>query len=181
MTVNESNADFLIVAIESVNKQLHPHWELCIANVTSTNGSTAAILQKFKSENDRIKIIPCSQKEDRSQAANSALELASGEFVAFLDTDDLLTEDALFWVTEARDEIRIPQKLVQRGEVSARLRLELRGGAAPRVQDLHAEPAALEREVPSDASRADHAQGPARDVGAQHELGLPAFFCQNLL
>ncbi|WP_146106442.1 glycosyltransferase [Desulfobulbus oralis] len=101
MTVNESNANFLIAAIESVNKQLYPHWELCIVNVTSTDGSTAAILQKFKSENNRIKIIPCLQKEDRIQAANSALELASGEFVAFLGKDDLLTEDALFWVTEA--------------------------------------------------------------------------------
>ena len=90
MPVNESNADFFIAAIESVNKQLYPYWELCIINTTSTDEATDTILQKFKSENDRIKIIPCSQKEDRSQAANSALELASGEFVAFLDTDDLL-------------------------------------------------------------------------------------------
>ena len=49
----------------------------------------------------RIKLVFRKDHGHISAASNSALKIASGEFIAFLDHDDLLAEHALFWVLDA--------------------------------------------------------------------------------
>jgi GT2 family glycosyltransferase len=58
-------------------------------------------LTKHAEEDGRIKVIFRSENGHISKATNSALSLATGEFVALLDNDDLLTEHALYWLAEA--------------------------------------------------------------------------------
>lgn len=93
--------EWLIEAIESVRKQIYPNWELCIADDASTNPYIQPILERYAKEDSRIKVIFREQNGHISAASNSALELASGEWVALLDHDDLLVEHALFWVADA--------------------------------------------------------------------------------
>ena len=49
----------------------------------------------------RIKIISREKNGNISAASNSAIQLATGAWVALLDHDDLLSEHALFWVADA--------------------------------------------------------------------------------
>lgn len=101
MPVYNPEPEFLPAAIESVRAQLYPHWELCIADDASTDERIIEILQRYQKEDARIKVVFREENGHISRASNSALALAQGEFVALLDNDDELTEDALFWVVEA--------------------------------------------------------------------------------
>lgn len=93
--------EWLISAIESVRKQIYPRWELCIADDASTDKSTREILERYARDDSRIKVVFCEKNAHISAASNRALELVTGEWVALLDHDDLLTEHALFWVLDA--------------------------------------------------------------------------------
>ena len=92
---------WLKAAIESLRNQIYPHWELCIADDASTNENTVALLKEYCEKDSRIKVQFRKKNGHISEASNSALEMAEGEFVALLDHDDLFTEDALFWVATA--------------------------------------------------------------------------------
>ncbi len=93
--------DLLEKAIKSVQGQLYPNWELCIANDCSTAPGVAELLDKFSSEDIKIKVIHRTENGHISKATNSALELAKGEWIALLDHDDLLSPHALYHVAEA--------------------------------------------------------------------------------
>jgi glycosyltransferase involved in cell wall biosynthesis len=78
-------------AIESVIAQTHQNWELIIVDDGSTD-STAAIVTGFKDPRIRY-----TYQENRGQAAalNRGLEMARGDYVTTLDTDDWLTSNSL--------------------------------------------------------------------------------------
>jgi glycosyltransferase involved in cell wall biosynthesis len=88
-------------AIRSVQAQLYPNWELCIADDASTDKAIHSILEHYSIEDSRIKVVFRKENGHISAASNSALELVTGEWTALLDHDDLLSEQALFWVAEA--------------------------------------------------------------------------------
>ncbi len=87
---------FLREAITSVRNQVYPHWELCIADDCSTLPHVETVLKEFAELDPRIKLIFRTENGHISQASNSALAIATGEFIALLDHDDLLTLDALY-------------------------------------------------------------------------------------
>lgn len=91
---------WLIEAIESVRGQIYPHWELCIADDASTDPAIRPILERYAMQDERIKVVFRLKNGHISAASNSAIELATGEWIALLDHDDLLSENALFWVAE---------------------------------------------------------------------------------
>jgi O-antigen biosynthesis protein len=89
---------FLRQAIASVQAQLYTNWELCIANDASPDKTVATVLDECAAKDKRIKIIHRTENGNISAATNSALELATGEFIALMDHDDLLHETALYEV-----------------------------------------------------------------------------------
>lgn len=91
-------------AILSVKNQLYKHWELCIADDGSTDLDIKKILDKHSLNDERIKVIYRIQNGHISEASNSALGLACGDFIALLDHDDVLSEDALYWVANEINE-----------------------------------------------------------------------------
>jgi glycosyltransferase involved in cell wall biosynthesis len=54
----------------------------------------------YAKDDSRIKVVLREENGHISKASNSALNLASGEWVGLLDHDDLLTPDAFFWVAK---------------------------------------------------------------------------------
>lgn len=92
---------FLEQAIASVRAQIYPHWELCIADDASTDQGVRALLERHAGQDSRIRIVYREQNGHIAASTNSALALASGEFVALFDHDDLLAEHALWWIAEA--------------------------------------------------------------------------------
>lgn len=87
---------WLVKAIESVQKQVYPYWELCIADDASSKTHIKPLLEKYASMDSRIKITYRKESGNISAASNSALTLATGAFIALLDNDDEITENALF-------------------------------------------------------------------------------------
>ena len=92
---------WLVDAIESVRNQIYPNWELCIADDASTDPEVRLILEDYKEKDSRIKVVFREENGHISAASNSALKLANGDWIALLDHDDLLSENALFWIVEA--------------------------------------------------------------------------------
>ena len=96
MTTFETPERFLREAIESVRSQAYPYWELCIADDASTQAQVRKVLEEYSALDHRIKVVYRNENGHIARASNSALELATGEFVGFLDHDDTLSPDALF-------------------------------------------------------------------------------------
>ncbi|HND60529.1 MAG TPA: glycosyltransferase [Opitutaceae bacterium] len=94
-------ASFLTELIDSVRGQLYPHWELCIADDASPQAHVRKQLAEAARQDPRIKYVVRPANGHISAATNSALELATGEFIAFVDHDDVLPAAALFHVAEA--------------------------------------------------------------------------------
>jgi len=91
----------LRASLDSVQKQLYPYWELCIADDGSTSTQTIALLEAYASKDGRIKLHIGKENRGVSHATNRSLEMATGCFVVLLDHDDMLEEQALFRVAEA--------------------------------------------------------------------------------
>jgi len=100
MPVYQPRMDWLREAVESVRGQIYPHWELCIADDASACQEVRDYLDGLAKEDSRIKVCFRSANGHISAATNSALEMASGDFVALLDQDDLLREHSLLCVAE---------------------------------------------------------------------------------
>jgi glycosyltransferase involved in cell wall biosynthesis len=92
---------FLRRAIDSVLGQSYPHWELCIADDASSDPDVRRLLQEYQAKDARIRVAYRSTNGHISAASNSALELAEGDYVAFLDHDDELAPHALHFAAKA--------------------------------------------------------------------------------
>jgi len=95
MPVYNSDERWLRRAIESVQHQLYSNWELCIADDRSTDPRVGEVLREIQSSDPRLRIHFREVNGHISAASNSALALASGEFIVLLDHDDVLPRHAL--------------------------------------------------------------------------------------
>ena len=84
--------DYLCESIESVLSQTYKNWELIFWDNKSEDKS-AEIFKSYKDK--RFKYYYASQHTSLYDARNQAIEKSSGEFVAFLDTDDFWAKDKL--------------------------------------------------------------------------------------
>jgi GT2 family glycosyltransferase len=96
MPAYDTEPHLLRAAIASVRGQLYPHWELCVADDASPGDEVWTILQAAAAEDPRIRVVRRPVNGHISAASNSALALATGDFVALMDHDDLLAEAALY-------------------------------------------------------------------------------------
>jgi glycosyltransferase involved in cell wall biosynthesis len=87
---------YLRECIESIIIQSYPRWELCIADDNSKDKQVVRIIKEYQEQDDRIKLIERPVNGHISEATNSALTLASGEFVGLMDHDDTLWPNALY-------------------------------------------------------------------------------------
>ncbi len=84
------NSALLIGAtIESVQKQTYLNWEMWIVLDTGTKDNTSEVVRKYSDRDPRIHLVEIKDGRGISLARNRALLLAKGEFIAFLDSDDL--------------------------------------------------------------------------------------------
>ncbi|MBT5819136.1 MAG: glycosyltransferase, partial [Proteobacteria bacterium] len=90
-------------AIDSVLFQTYPNWELCIADDGSTKSQTKELIESYAQSDPRIKVVFRPTTGHIATASNSALELVTGEFVALMDHDDELSQNALYEITATLD------------------------------------------------------------------------------
>ncbi|WP_411372609.1 MULTISPECIES: glycosyltransferase family 2 protein [Enterococcus] len=104
MPVYNVEIKWLEKCIDSVLGQTYDHWELCISDDASTDPAIHKCLETYQAKDERIKVVFRQENGHISLATNSALELASGEFLALLDNDDELPASALYEVAKVLNE-----------------------------------------------------------------------------
>ncbi|MEM8499153.1 MAG: glycosyltransferase family 2 protein [Pseudomonadota bacterium] len=85
----------LIDGIESVLSQSYQNWQLILVNDKSTTTEANELLARFGASDERIISISRLENGHISEASQTGLDAASGEFIALLDHDDLLPVRAL--------------------------------------------------------------------------------------
>src|SRR5699024_2666155 len=83
---------YISESIDYVKNQLFTNWELIIIDDYSKD-KTLDVIRSF--DDSRIKIIELEKNSGAAYARNRGIEVAQGEFIAFLDSDDLWTEEKL--------------------------------------------------------------------------------------
>lgn len=95
--VYKPDLSLLKEAIASIQSQSYPQYEICLADDCSEDAELRDYLTQLSDSSDKIKVSFRSENGHISAATNSALDLATGDFVVFMDQDDLLAKHALQW------------------------------------------------------------------------------------
>lgn len=90
--------------LDSVLKQTYTNFEICIADDNSPSEETRKTLKEYEEKDSRIKVIYRKKNGMISKASNSAIEIATGEFIMLVDNDDTISKDAMYYVVEALNE-----------------------------------------------------------------------------
>jgi len=91
---NYNSVDFIQTAIESVLSQTHKNLELIIIDDCSSDDSRS-VIAKFSAQDSRIIPIYKESNEGAAMSRNVALDLAQGDYIAFLDSDDVWSSNKL--------------------------------------------------------------------------------------
>lgn len=89
-----NSAKFIKDTLTSIIKQSYKDIEIILVDDCSTDNS-AHIIKEFTEQYDNIVYHRLSHNQGAAVARNTALQLATGRYVAFLDSDDLWCEDKL--------------------------------------------------------------------------------------
>ena len=98
LPVHNTPKSWLADAVGSVRNQSYPHWQLVIVNDGSKLLETREFLDKL--DDPKITVVPLTRSSGISGATCVGIESAHGEFIAFLDHDDMLAPEALKRVAE---------------------------------------------------------------------------------
>lgn len=91
--------ELLEACVGSVLEQTYTNWELILVDDCSSMPGVRETLKQYETD-PRIRILLREQNGGISRATNTGIEQASGEFIAFLDCDDVLSVHALFAVAD---------------------------------------------------------------------------------
>lgn len=95
--VFNTDPDLLGITVASVLAQSYERWELLLVNDGSKRLETINALARLASSDERIRVIDRADNTGVAAATNRGIEAANGEYVLFLDHDDLLAPTALAW------------------------------------------------------------------------------------
>ncbi|MGM0933631.1 MAG: glycosyltransferase family 2 protein [Bacteroidota bacterium] len=79
---------FIRASIESVREQTYSYWELLVIDDASED-QTSAIIKELASADNRIKSLQNKENQGPGVSRNKGISQAKGEYIAFLDADDL--------------------------------------------------------------------------------------------
>ena len=98
-------ADFS-AAVESVLAQTYDNWELIVTDDASRSRELTSTIEAFCRRDRRIRAVPRRNNGGISEATNTAIAAARGEWVALFDHDDLLVDVALEVMVRAAQRTR---------------------------------------------------------------------------
>lgn len=95
---------FLKEMIDSVRNQSYENWELCIGDGSVTEDTVKNVVESYQKKDKRIKMLCLSENLGIAGNTNAALSIATGDYIALLDHDDILAPDALYEVVKWMNE-----------------------------------------------------------------------------
>lgn len=87
--------------LDSLLNQSYDNFEICISDDHSTLEETIEVLKEYEQKYDQIHVTYRKKNGHISEASNTAISLAKGEFIALIDNDDTIEKDSLYYVVEA--------------------------------------------------------------------------------
>ena len=87
-------ADYIAESIKSVQNQSYRNWELIVADDNSTDGTVDAV-RSMAADDNRIHLLETDINLGPAAARNRAINAAQGDYIAFLDSDDIWYPDKL--------------------------------------------------------------------------------------
>lgn len=95
---------FLREMIDSVQRQTYSNWELCLADGSDADHREVGEIVGAYQKDGRIRYKRLERNLGISENTNACMDMATGEYIALLDHDDLLHPSALYWVARAIQE-----------------------------------------------------------------------------
>ena len=92
--------DLLVQCLDSIINQSYKNFEICIADDCSTKKETIKVLKEYEKKYKNIRVVYRDNNGHISEASNSAISIAKGEFIGLVDNDDVLDKDALYYVVK---------------------------------------------------------------------------------
>lgn len=105
--VYNTPAEILGATLGSIIGQAYPAWELCLVDDASSDPGTLAVLESVKSAlqpSGKLRFLRRTTQGGIVAASNDALALATAPYVAFVDHDDVLENEALLEIALALKE-----------------------------------------------------------------------------
>ncbi len=94
ITPSHNASRFISECINSVLLQTYQDWEMIIVDDLS-NDNSVEIIKSFLRKDSRIKLIELDKNAGPAKARNRAIKESKGDFIAFLDADDLWKKEKL--------------------------------------------------------------------------------------
>jgi O-antigen biosynthesis protein len=94
--VYNTPARFLEEMFASILAQTYDNWELCVVDAGSDRPETIETLKRWETRDERIRVERSPKNLGIAENTNRALQMATGDFVACLDHDDVLAPFALY-------------------------------------------------------------------------------------
>lgn len=91
---------YLKECLDSILNQSYKNFEVCLVDDCSSKEETINTLKEYETKDERIKVKYRKKNGHISRATNDALDMSKGEFIALVDNDDLLSENALYEVVK---------------------------------------------------------------------------------
>ncbi len=82
--------------VDSVRAQSYPHWELLLVNASPEDNELSQAALDAARGDSRIRVLDVEHNKGISYNSNVGIQAATGDFVCFLDHDDLIEANALF-------------------------------------------------------------------------------------
>jgi O-antigen biosynthesis protein len=89
--------------ISSIRLQTYDRWELVLVDDASPSAHVGPLLADIASTDPRIRVVTRDDNGGIAAATNTGIQEATGEFIAFMDQDDVLIRTALEWIATCTD------------------------------------------------------------------------------
>ncbi|MDO4338127.1 MAG: glycosyltransferase family 2 protein [Eubacteriales bacterium] len=100
----KTRPEYLEQLIDSVKAQTYANWELCLSDGSGADSPIKELLEKYAEQDGRIKVVYHEEPLRIAENTNAAIDIATGDFIAFGDHDDVLTANAFFECVKAVNE-----------------------------------------------------------------------------
>ena len=88
---------YLSECLDSILNQTYDNFEVCIVDDCSTKEETLSCLKEYEEKDKRIRVTHHKENGHISKTSNDAIKMAKGEYIALVDNDDTIDENALYY------------------------------------------------------------------------------------
>lgn len=92
----KTNLEYLKEMVDSVKNQTYPKWELCLSDGSGPDSPLTQLLEELAAREPRILVCYNGEALRISENTNAAIGIAAGDYLVFMDHDDVLPPNALY-------------------------------------------------------------------------------------